>query len=146
MTPQEIASWKAPEDRTGADDPALKFPPKDETAGDKAADQDKAAKPKKARKPSAPKAKGKKGRLGVMLGWFIETVPVFQNEDGTLGSDMSKRVNIPVPNAKGVNDAMKKFRELAATSPESVSNHCVRIVKVEKVFTTKVRQIVDIEE
>lgn len=131
-----ITGWQAPEDKQA------------ETQQPETADATPvAAKPKKQRKPSAPKAKGKKkGRLDVMLGWFIETVPVFEKEDGTLGSDMDKRTIEPVKGAKGVGDLMKYFRNKAATDPDSVTGRAIRFVKVEKVFVAKTRTIVDIEE
>lgn len=150
MTPQEIANWKAPEDGAGADDHALKFPPKDKQAETQQVQADqpaKADKPKRQRKQPAQKAKGKKkGRLDVMLGWFVETVPIFEKEDGTLGSDMSKRTTEPVKGAKGVGDLMKYFRNKAATDPDSVTGRAIRFVRVEKVFVAKTRTIVDIEE
>lgn len=146
MNAAQIISWK-PSGETGETGGTgeMDKPDKAQTAEKPVEKQEK---PKKQRKPSAPKAKsGKKGRLGTsMLGWFIETVPVFDKDDGSIGSDLSKRVNIPVPNAKGVGDVMKKFRDIAATSPDTVSHHCVRFYKAEKVFITKIRQIVDIEE
>lgn len=136
---QKIMNWKPSDEK---EDPALEFPPKDEPAA--------AAAPKpKARKPAAPKAKPKtkkNAQLQKQLGWFIECVPIVEKEDGTLASDISKRTSTAVLNAKGVNDVMKKFRDMAATSPDTVSHHAVRFVKVEKAFVTKTRQVVDIEE
>lgn len=138
MTPQEIANWKAPED------PALEFPPKDDKPVTAAADAP-AQKPKAKAKPKAkPKAKAK-GMLANQLGWFVETVPVHE-ENGTIVSDRTQAKQIPCPKAKNANEALKVFKELAATSPDSVSHHAVRILKVEKAFLTKTRTIVDIEE
>ena len=134
---QKIMNWKAPEDKPAESQQPL-------VEDNPAPVQDK---PKKQRKPSAPKAKGKKkGRLDVMLGWFLETVPVYDKEDGTLGSDISKRTIEPVKGAKGIADLMKYFRNKAATDPESVTGKAIRFVKVEKVFVAKTRTIVDIEE
>ena len=134
----KVINWKAPEDK---DDPALEFPPKDDTP----AAQAPAPKPKAKAKPKAkPKAKGK-GMLSNQLGWFIETVPVHE-ENGTIVSDRTQAKQVPCPKAKNANEALKVFKELAATSPDSVSHHAVRIMKVEKAFLTKTRTIVDIEE
>lgn len=142
MTPKEIVNWKAPED-PDKDDPALEFPPKDDVPAAQA--QTPAPKPKAKAKPKAkPKAKGK-GMLASQIGWFVETVPVSE-ENGTIVSDRTQAKQIPCPKAKNANEALKVFKELAATSPDSVSHHAVRIMKVEKAFLTKTRTIVDIEE
>ena len=134
----KIMNWKAPEDG-----PAPDFPPKDGASAAQAPAT--SPKPKAKAKPKAkPKAKGK-GMLASQIGWFVETVPI-REENGTIVSDRTQAKQTPCPKAKNANEALKVFKEMAATSPESVSHHAVRILKVEKAFLTKTRTIVDIEE
>lgn len=145
MTAKDIVNWKAPEDKD-EHDPALEFPPKDDKPDATAHAPAAAAAQPKSRAKAKPKPKARaKGALASQLGWFIETVPT-REENGTVVSDRTKAVQTPCPKAKSANDALKVFREMAATSPESVSHHAVRILKVEKAFLTKTRTIVDIEE
>ena len=119
-----------------AEDHALDFPPKDDEPAEKP------AKERKPRKKSTPKAKSAKSEK---VGWFIETYPLV-DKDGKSVADLSGMTAWGPVQATNLTGVMKSFKALAEKSPEAVNHHSIRIVKVEKVFSTKTRQVVEVVE
>ena len=122
-----------------SNDPALDFPPPDDEPVEKP------AKERKPRKPSAPRAKSAKNAKSEKVGWFIETYPLV-DKDGKSVADLSGMVAWGPVQATNLTGVMKSFKALAEKSPEAVNHHSIRIVKVEKVFSTKTRQVVEVVE
>ncbi len=123
--------------RAPVDDPALDFPTKDDEPVKPA------KKERKPRKQTTPKAKSSKSEK---IGWFIEAYPIVTDENGKMTADVSNMVPYGPVQATNLAGVMKAFKALAEKSPAAVSNHSIRIVKVEKVFSTKTRQVVEISE